>query len=306
MGRSLGNSGHGPTNDECEMDGKHPRKPVHQAPIEQVYKESANRPEATGQGLIMATGQPEKGAEIAELLASIDRAKAELNAKRPLGPAALQRIQDEFMVRYTYNSNAIEGSTLTLDETALVVLEGVSIGGKPLRHVLDAVGHSEAFNILLKRLKDGVALTEEFVKDMHYYVLMHSQTERGNYRINRVRISNSDVRLPDPEEVPGLMASLIEDIANSTLHPVEKAGVYHLDFEMIHPFIDGNGRTGRLLMNMLLMQQGYLPVDIKFSNRARYYSAFKSFQATNSYDEMVVLIAEYELQELNERLWMLG
>jgi len=256
--------------------------------------------------LRVVVGQPNMEKYIAELLASIDNAKAEINKKRRLNPTELRVIQEEFTVRYTYNSNAIEGNTLTLDETALVLLEGVSIGGKPLRHVLDVVGHGDAFSYLLNGLDNGATLTEEFIKEMHSYVLMHDPIEKGNYRTRRVRISNSTVRLPDPEEVPSLMASLIEDIANSRLHPVEKAAVYHLDFENIHPFIDGNGRTGRLVMNMLLMQDGYLPIDIKFANVEGYYGAFKSFQATNSHDEMVALVAEYELFELKERLNILN
>ena len=250
----------------------------------------------------MSDEQPSRIPDIPELLAAIDAAKAELEKKPPLSPAELKAIQEEFMVRYTYNTNAIEGSTLSLEETALVVLKKYVITGVPYEYTMDAQGHSEAFNILLKGLEDGAALTEEFIKDMHYYVLKHSQAERGKYRTVNVRISSSSVRLPDHEELPGLMASLIEDVAQSKLHPVEKAAVYHLDFERIHPFRDGNGRTGRLMMNMLLMQHGYLPIDIKFEKRDSYYRAFKSFSATNSYDGMVALVAEYELEELKMRM----
>jgi Fic family protein len=95
---------------------------------------------------------------------------------------------------------------------------------------MDAQGHSEAFRILQKGVEDGIALTEEFVKDLHYYVLKHDQTERGNYRTHNVMISGSSIRLPDYREVSGKMESLINDIAESKLHPVEKAAVYHLDF----------------------------------------------------------------------------
>jgi len=275
--------------------------------ISAVSEEYKKIPEGLSQEeLSAAVEQPNKEIDIAALLASIDNAKAELGKRRPLNPTELRVIQEEFTVRYTYNSNAIEGNTLTLDETALVLLEGVSIGGKPIRHVLDVLGHRDAFNYLLNGLENGAALTEEFVREMHSHVLMNDPIERGNYRTRRVRISNSTARLPDPGEVPSLMASLLEDIANSRLHPVEKAAVYHLDFEMIHPFIDGNGRTGRLVMNMLLMQHGYLPIDIKFTNVEKYYRAFKSFQTTNSHDEMVALVAEYELCELRERLYILN
>lgn len=249
--------------------------------------------------------EPRKTPDLAELLASIDRAKAELDKKRPLSPAGIRAVQEEFTVRYTYNSNAIEGNTLTLDETALV-LEGLTVAGKPLKDHLEAVGHRDAFLYLLKELEEGATLTEQFIKNIHSCVLLNDPMERGSYRTMDVRIAGAEAKLPGHEQVPGLMESLIKDIAASKLHPVEKAAVYHLDFENIHPFIDGNGRTGRLVMNMLLMQGGYLPIDIKFANRQRYYQAFRSFGATHSHDRMVELVAEYELLELKERLEILG
>jgi Fic family protein len=249
----------------------------------------------------MNNEQSSRVPDIAELLAAIDSAKAELD-KKPPKPTLLKLNKEEFMVRYTYNSNAIEGNCLTLPETTLVLLEGMTISNKPLKDHLEVVGHRDAYQYLLRELENGAALTEDFVKDLHSCVLMNDPLERGNYRTHNVRISGSSVRLSDHEEVPGLMASLIKDIAESKLHPVEKAAVYHLDFERIHPFRDGNGRTGRLMMNMVLMQHGYLPIDIKFAKRDEYYRAFKSFNATNSYDEMVALVAEYELEELKMRM----
>jgi len=206
------------------------------------------------------------------------------------------------MVRYTYNSNTIEGNCLTLPENTLVLLEGMTICSKPLKDHLEVVGHRDAYQYLLRELENGAALTEDFVRDLHSCVLINDPFEGGNYRTQNVMISGSSVRLPDHREVTGLMESLMKDIAESKLHPVEKAAVYHLDFEQIHPFIDGNGRTGRPMMNMLLMQQGYLPIDIQFAKRQEYYRAFKSFNATNSYDEMVRLVAEYEMEELKMRM----
>ena len=249
----------------------------------------------------MSPNEPSTEAMIAGLLAAIDGARAELDRKPPLGRTEMEAIQEEFTVRSTYNSNAIEGNSLTLDETALV-LKGQTIAGKPLKDHQEATGHRDAYNYLLEKLGEGAALTEQLVKDLHFYVLLNNTMERGNYRTNNVRIVGSAIKMPYHEEVPDLMTSLIEDIATSKLHPVEKAAVFHLDFERVHPFIDGNGRTGRLMMNMMLMQGGYLPMDIKFAKRQSYYRALASFETTHSHDEIVALVAEYELEELKERL----
>jgi len=243
--------------------------------------------------------------DLDELLALVDETKARVSSKRPLSQLELKVIEEEFVVRYTYNSNAIEGNTLTLSETALV-LKGLTIGSKPLKDHLEAVGHHDAFQYLTEVLKNGSVLTEQTVKDIHSYVLLNQPLERGNYRTVDVMITGSKIKLPYSEDVPSLMASLIEDINKSAFNPIEKAAIYHVDFERIHPFVDGNGRTGRLLMNLLLMQHGYLPIDIKYADRARYYETLTTFEDTHSYDGMIRIVAEYELDELKRRLRVFG
>jgi len=203
------------------------------------------------------------------------------------------------MINYTYNSNAIEGSTLTLDETALVLKEGVTINGKPLKNHLEAVGHRDAYYYIEDLVKNKVPISEKTIKDIHSLVLLDRQMDRGVYRSVPVRVGSF---YPcQPYEVPVQMEWLmcVYDGEMRKLHVVERAALFHLRFETIHPFVDGNGRVGRLLLNFELMQEGYPPVDVKFTDRIQYYDCFKHYRDNdNDASRMIALIQGYETEEL--------
>ncbi len=229
----------------------------------------------------------------------LDALRRELQSVRPLSPESLRRLSEEFMIDYTYNSNAIEGSTLTLEETALVLKEGVTVGGKPLKHHLEAIGHRDAYYYVEDLVKNKTAVSERVIKDIHALVLMDRQTDKGVYRSVPVRVG---AFYPcQPYEVPIKMEQLMEDYNDElqALHVVERAAVFHLRFETIHPFIDGNGRVGRLLLNLELMKAGLPPVNVKFTDRARYYSCFSRYNENDGdTSKLTALIEEYAVCEL--------
>lgn len=237
-----------------------------------------------------------------ELFAEVDAIKAELDKRRPLTQGELQRLREEFLIEYTYNSNAIEGNTLTLQETALV-LEGVTIDKKPLKDHLEAVGHRDAFLYIQNLVKSNVPFSESIIKQIHTRVLMDRPEDRGVYRRISGRIMGAYHVPSDPVLVPEQMENLVaEFVGNKKLHPIERAALFHLKFEGIHPFVDGNGRTGRLILNLMLMQAGYPPINVKYSDRKRYYEVFDSFYRDNKTDTMLNLITEQLIEQLKRYL----
>ncbi len=243
--------------------------------------------------------------EYSALFARVDALKAEFSKRRPLTPGELKRLQEEFLVEFTYNSNAIEGNTLTLRETALV-LEGVTIDKKPLKDHLEAVGHRDAFLYVEQLVTDKVKLTESVIRAIHSLVLIDRPDDKGVYRRIPVTIMGAYHEPPQPYLVPVQMEQLIAGQKETKRHPIEGAALFHLRFEGVHPFIDGNGRTGRLVLNLMLMQQGYPPIDVKFADRSRYYACFDSNYRDNTAAPMVELVAEYLEQRLERHLKMLG
>ena len=231
------------------------------------------------------------------IFSRIDSLKEQLDKRRPLTAGELKRLQDEFLVEYTYNSNAIEGNTLTLQETALV-LEGLTVDQKPLKDHLEAVGHKDAFLYVQELVRDKVPFSEAIIKQIHTLVLMDRPEDRGIYRRIPVRIMGAYHTPPDPIIVPELMEKLVKEFEISKLHPIERAAMFHLKFEGTHPFVDGNGRTGRLILNLFLMQNGYPPINVKFADRKRYYDAFDSYYRDSDASAMVKMVAEY----IDERL----
>lgn len=226
------------------------------------------------------------------LFSRIDALKEQLDQRRPLTVGELKRLQEEFLVEYTYNSNAIEGNTLTLQETALV-LEGITIDQKPLKDHLEAVGHKDAFLYVQELVKDKVQFSEAVIKQIHTLVLMDRPDDRGIYRRIPVRIMGAYHTPPDPTMVPEMIEKLVVEFEKKKMHPIESAALFHLKFEGIHPFVDGNGRTGRLILNLFLMQNGYPPINVKFADRKRYYDAFDSYYRDNDMSAMVDMVAKY-------------
>lgn len=234
-----------------------------------------------------------------KLLMKIDAKKAELDRRRPLTSGEAERLRKEFLAEFTYNSNAIEGNTLTLKETAMV-LEGIIINAKPLRDHLEAVGHRDAFLYIEEAIKEGQLFSVLLVRDIHSLVLIDRPEDKGIFRRIPVKISGAFTEPVQPFLIEQKFIELLaeNEKRKKKMHTIERIAKFHLEFEGIHPFIDGNGRTGRLLMNMDLIQTGYTPIDIKFSERKKYYDAFDSYYRDKNADAMTGLIAGY----INDRL----
>lgn len=238
------------------------------------------------------------------LLKIIDRKKKALDSRRPLTAGEAERLTEEFVVEYTYNSNAIEGNTLTLRETDMV-LRGLTIDQKPLKDHMEAVGHKEAFDFVRELVKDRVPLSENVIKQIHYLVLADKRDDRGVYRRVPVRIMGAKHEPVQPYLIQPKMEQLLEAYRNSSEHIIPRLARFHIEFEGIHPFIDGNGRAGRLLVNLELMKAGYLPIDIKFADRIAYYNAFDEYHVKHKLDTMEKLFAGYVNVRLDSYLAML-
>jgi len=224
-----------------------------------------------------------------------------------LNSAELRRLREDFMVENTYNSNAIEGNTLTLRETGLV-LEGITIAEKPLKMHLEVIGHKDAFAYMIKLADENAPLTEAVIKEIHSLVMMHEAEIKGIYRNLPVMIRGALQDPPQPYLVAPQMEALLADWENlkSSKHIIEAVAEFHLRFEGIHPFLDGNGRTGRLLLNLELIKAGLLPVNIKFTDRSKYYACFDSYFGSEATAEpFIKLIADYETEELERRIQIL-
>jgi len=233
----------------------------------------------------------------ASLLEIIDRKKSELDTCRPLTAGEVARLTEEFTIEYTYNSNAIEGNTLTLRETDMV-LRGLTIDRKPLKDHMEVIGHKEAFDFVRELVRDNAPISERVIQQIHYLVLSDKKDDRGIYRRVPVRIMGAQHEPVQPYLIQSRMEQLIADYTASSEHIIPRLARFHIEFEGIHPFIDGNGRTGRLLVNLELMKAGYPPIDIKFTDRMAYYDAFDMYYAKNDLSAMENLFAGY----INDRL----
>ena len=242
----------------------------------------------------------------AGVLAEIEQKRERLDAMRPLTPGEVRRLQEEFMVEFTYNSNAIEGNTLTLKETAMV-LEGMTIDQKPLKDHLEAVGHRDAFLYIQDIAKQDVPLSEFVIKNIHSLVLMNQPEDKGVYRRIPVRIMGAYTEPVQPYLIEPKMTELLasNEERKITMGAIERIARFHLEFEGIHPFIDGNGRTGRLIMNLDLIRNGYPAINVKFADRKKYYDAFDAYYRDGSADAMIELIAGYVNDRLDEYLEIL-
>ncbi|AMJ40929.1 Fic family protein [Anaerotignum propionicum] len=242
-----------------------------------------------------------------KLLKNIDENLEKLSSMRPLTKGEVERLRHEFLIEFTYNSNAIEGNTLTLQETAMV-LEGVTIDQKPLKEHLEIIGHRDAFQYVESLVSDKVEFSEYVIKNIHSLVLIDRPEDRGTYRRIPVRIMGAFHEPPQPYMVEPMMNDLIVNHSQrkEKMHLVEAVALFHLDFEGIHPFIDGNGRTGRLLINFELMQHGYPAIDVKFSDRRKYYQAFDDYYRNQNEIPMVEMVAGYVNERLQKYLKLLN
>ncbi len=217
---------------------------------------------------------------------NIERKFKELNILRPLPPSAVKKLQEQFQIEMTYNSNAIEGNSLTLKETFLVINEGITIKGKPLKDHLEAKNHQEALEYLYNLVERDKkqTISERFIRNLHQLVMREMDKEwTGKYRNSNVIIGGADHTPPDALDVPIEMKNLIKWLKQNRkkLHIIELAALLHHKLVYIHPFFDGNGRTARLVMNLLLMQAGYPLVIILKNDRKKYYRVLEQADKEN-------------------------
>ena len=209
------------------------------------------------------------------LLKRLDTKKTQLDGLRPLPVAAINRLRDGILIEWIYNSNAIEGSTVTLQETRLILETGLTIGGKSLREHFEVINHREAIQYVEELIQNTEPITAFHVRQIHKLILTHIDDENaGSYRKTQVRIAGASFTPPESWQITSLMAEWSDWVARAegTLHPVILAAQAHYRLVAIHPFVDGNGRTARLVMNLLLMRRGYPPTVILRANRRQYYS----------------------------------
>jgi len=248
------------------------------------------------------------GKKLSKLLDEIDRLKEKLDASRPLLNQSLLAAID---IEYTYDSNRIEGNTLTLRETDIVINKGLTIGGKSMREHLEANNHYEAILYIRDLIKDDVPISEKLIKAIHAIVLRGIDRDNaGKYRAVPIAISGSRHTPPQPWQVPKLMEDLQRwmQTAVGTLHPVILAAEIHERIATIHPFIDGNGRTARLLMNLSLLQNGYTITNIPgdTENRLSYYNALEKCNLDEDKTDFLRLIASYVYSSMANIVEKLG
>lgn len=234
----------------------------------------------------------------------IDSLKETIDEHRPFSKGLANSLQEKLIVEWTYNSNAIEGNTLTMSETK-VVLEGITIGGKSMVEHLEAINHRDAIIFVEELIFNKEPLSEWNIKNIHSLILKEiDNANAGKYRTENVVISGAKHIPPNHYEVGDLMQKLMVEYQNEWkgFHPIIRATLIHGEFVKIHPFIDGNGRTSRLLLNFELMKNGYPPIIIKNVERARYYDVLDLAHTTMNYEPFIKLVSELVIE--SEKLWL--
>jgi len=236
--------------------------------------------------------------ELTRLYEKADRYKTRIDSARPLTERETKNLEDYFKIGLTFSSNAIEGNTLTISETKVLLEDGLTVGGKPIRDYYEATGHGKAYDYMLTLAKDSNnKLTEEQILKLHklFYALVDEENA-GTYRRERVFITGTDYTPPAPEKVPAAMKKYVADMnaLRGSVHPIEYAARIHKGLVDVHPFIDGNGRTARLLMNLALIQDGYGIAIIPPVRRGEYVDALRVSQREKQPDitPFLSLIAE--------------
>ncbi|MDA1292575.1 MAG: Fic family protein [bacterium] len=225
----------------------------------------------------------------------LDEKLAKLNALRPLNANQVRKLREQMQIEMTYNSNAIEGNSLTLRETWLVLHEGMTIKGKPLKDHLEAKDHQEALNFLYEQVSGKrCTISEHLIRQLHHLVVQDTEKEyAGRYRSGAVMIGGAKHMPPDALDVPRLMTELIENFRKNekNLHPVVLSALLHHTLVAIHPFFDGNGRTSRLVMNVTLMRHGFPLAIILKADRKKYYTVLQKADDGDS-GPLVLFIAQ--------------
>jgi len=238
----------------------------------------------------------------------LDNLKAKLDSQRPLSDEALKTLHENLVVQWTYHSNAIEGNTLTLQETK-VALEGITIGGKLLREHFEAINHKDAILFIEELAKKDETLSEYNIKQIHSLILKNiDDKNKGVYRDTNVIISGATHKPPQSFDVASQMEDFIKEYEQNKniLHPVELAAFVHIRFVGIHPFIDGNGRTSRLLMNLELIKAGFPPVVIDVEDKLEYYKALDTAHTTNDNSLFLKLMEKIVAKSFEPYFYVLG
>ncbi|MFA6530613.1 MAG: Fic family protein [Candidatus Micrarchaeia archaeon] len=236
----------------------------------------------------------------------IIKKKNELKQLKPFDQSALHKLQETFRVDLTYNSNAIEGNSLSLSETKLVLEEGITIGGKSLNEHLEVTNHSKAIDFV-ESLVAKPEITENDVLNIHALILDRINPQNaGFYRSGGVRISGTDYAPPKAAKVPELMNEVYRLLNAKSGEAIETAAIIHQKFVDIHPFIDGNGRTARLLLNLYLMRNGYPPIILQQSERKKYVRSIMEGQLGNNYAQFANFVAKAVERSLDIYLDVLG
>ncbi|MFC0187200.1 Fic family protein [Fictibacillus aquaticus] len=227
------------------------------------------------------------------MFTSIDEKKMQLDLKRPLPKHTLNSLREKMLLEWTYHSNAIEGNTLTMNETK-VVLEGITVGGKTMREHLEVINHRDAILYVEDIVQKNEPFSEWQIKNLNRLVLKGIHDDyAGVYRDQQVLIAGAQHTPPPHFRIQEEMEEMMNwfNCDAQKLHPIERAAKLHAIFVGIHPFIDGNGRTSRLLMNLELLKAGFPPIIIKIQNRLAYYEALDKAHTTKNYDDFIHLIA---------------
>lgn len=239
---------------------------------------------------------------IQELLKRIDNYADMIRAYRPLSAQEVKELDAYYRIGVTYSSNALEGNSLTLTETKVLLEDGLTVGGKPIRDCYEATGHAKAYDYMLSLARsDNLVITEEVICRLHFLFYNGIDPENaGQYRKGQVFISGTEYLPPAAENIPHHMETFVRDLSEGkmSLHPVKLAAFAHRRLVDIHPFQDGNGRTARLLMNLILVNRGYCIVSIPPILRHEYIVALQHAQrGHNPSDEAFIkLLAECEIE----------
>ena len=225
-----------------------------------------------------------------------------MEIQEQLEPMYLENYEEAFRISYTHNSTAIEGNSLTLLDTKLVLSDKVSVGGKDLREIYEVINHDKAYRYIKQCIKDKKALSETIVKQIHK-ILVENIFPGGNYRIGDVFIGGSQHEPPSPQDMILQMKHFYRDLEyKCVLETTELAAWTHAEFVRIHPFIDGNGRTARLLMNYQLMAAGFLPVSIAKEERLEYFETLEAYAVDGDLTPFAEMVASLEERRLDEYL----
>jgi len=226
-----------------------------------------------------------KSDHLKKLLNRIDEAKNLIDQHRPLSKSIVKRLHEQMVLEWTFNSNAIEGNTLTLKETQLVLNEGITVRNKSLTEYLETINHKHAIEFVEEIAKKKNKITERNIREIHSLILKEIDTKyAGIYRDMNVRITGSNHTPPDALLLKELMTKFCKKTLNTKEHPVIEAAKAHFEFASIHPFVDGNGRTARLLMNLILIKKGYFPAIILKNDRMKYYQVLEKGHKGNVED----------------------